>query len=276
MSWLTKITEGSKGREEMKTRAQRLVVLAGAALLYFGIPAFGEDVTIDFTGVVNSNVQVLGAYAGYYSGTVNGVSSQPGFICDDYNNEIFLPSESWQATATTFSSLVTAGGQPTAALSTTLFGNNIGLPGYAAIAYLSNLMSTTPASGQGDIAAAIWYIGSLNSSDPVPLSSLDATAQGYVTLLLGSSTQKGLYDGTDGPSKTPTAAAIAELQGSNLWIYTPTGQDITPVGDPFPQEFIGNVSEGGGPFAYLLLASMACFGAIRFKSRSEVRNRKTT
>jgi hypothetical protein len=262
----------------MKTRAQRLVMVAAGLLLSFGIPAVGQDVTIDFTGVANTNVQALGAYAGYYTGSVNGVAEQPGFLCDDYNNDIFLPSESWQATATTFSSLTTASGQATAALGTTLFGNTIGLSGYAAIAYLSNLMATTPAAGQGDISAAIWYIGSLNSTSPVPLSSLDATAQGYVSLLLGSSSQKGLYDGTNAFSKTATAAAIAELESSSLWIYTPTGMDITPVSDPFPQEFIGNVSvpEGGSALAYLLLASFACFGAMRIKSRNQLRNRATT
>ena len=262
----------------MKTRAQRLVVVAGAVLLCLGIPAIGQDVTIDFTGVANTNVQALGAYAGYYTGTVNGVASQPGFICDDYNNEIFLPDESWQATATTFSSLVTGGGQATAALGTTLFGNTIGLSGYAAIAYLSNLMATTPAAGQGDISAAIWYIGSLNSGSPVALSSLDTIAQGYVALLLGSGSQKGLYDGTNGFSTTATAAAVTELESSSLWIYTPTGQDIVPINDPFPQEFIGNVNvpEGGAAFAYLLLASFACFGAMRIKSRSQLRNHETT
>jgi hypothetical protein len=269
--------------EQMKTRAQILVMVASAVLLCSGIPAIGQDVTIDFTGVANTNVQALGAYAGYYTGTVNGVTAQPGFICDDYNNEIYLPNESWQATATTFSSLSTAGGQATAALGTTLFGNTIGLSGYAAIAYLSNLMATTPAAGQGDISAAIWYIGSLGSKSPVSLLSLDSTAQGYVALLLGNNgsqtgpIQTGLYDGTDGFSKTATAAAITELEGSNLWIYTPTGNDIVPQGDPFPQEFIGNVSvpEGGAALAYLLLASFACFGAMRIKSRSQVRNRET-
>lgn len=262
----------------MKTIAQRLVIVAGAVLLCFGIPAMAQDVTIDFTGVANSNVQALGAYAGYYTGTVNGVASQPGFICDDYNNEIFLPSESWQATATSFSSLTTAGGQATAALSSTLFGNTIGLSGYAAIAYLSNLMAVTPAAGQGDISATIWYIGSLNSASPVSLSSLDATAQGYVASLLGNGSQKGLYDGTNGFSTTATAAAITELENSsNLWIYTPTGQDIVPINDPYPQEFIGNVSvpEGGAALAYLLLASFACFGAMRIKSRTQPGNQET-
>ena len=103
-------------------------------------------------------------------------------------------------------------------------------------------------------------------------------AQGYVSLLLGNGSQKGLYDGTFGFSTTASTAAITELENSsNLWIYTPTGNDIVPA-NPFPQEFIGNVSvpEGGGALAYLLLASFACFAAMRIKSRNQLRNRETT
>jgi hypothetical protein len=238
----------------MRSRASWVAALPIAVLISLALPACGQDVTIDFTGVANSNVQALGAYAGYYTGTVNGVASEPGFLCDDYNNEIFLPSESWQATATSFASLATS----SAALGSTLFGGTIGIDGYAAIAYLSSLMATTPASGQGDISAAIWYIGSLGSGT-LSLSDLDAAAQNYVTSLLGATGEFG----TVGSS---TAAALAELEGSSLWLYTPTGQDITPVGDPFPQEFVGSVAvlpvpEGGAPWLYLLLAAVACFGA---------------
>jgi hypothetical protein len=252
----------------MKNRAIRLAAMAASVLLCFGVSAFGQDVTIDFTGVSNYNVQALGAYAGYYTGTVNGVASNPGFICDDFNNEIFLPSESWQATGTSFASLATS----PSALNSTLFGNTIGLAGYAAIAYLSNLMSVTPASGQGDISAAIWYIGSLNSGNVVPWADLDATAQGYVDTLLGDGSQLGLYDGTYGFGSAATQAALTELEGSSLWLYTPTGQGITPAGDPFPQEFVGSVAvvavpEGGAALLYLLLAGLTCFGAMFLNSR---------
>jgi hypothetical protein len=261
-----------------KIRFGNLAAVAGAALLCLGIPALGQDVTIDFTGVANTNVQALGAYAGYYTGTVtaNGVTtaSNPGFICDDYNDEIFLPSESWQATATSFASLVTTPG----ALSSTDFGGHIGLAGYAAIAYLSNLMITAPGTStsgqvtQGDISAAIWYIGTIGSTNPLSLSSLDQNAQNLVTQLLGDSTTAGLYDGTDGFSSTADAAALAELEGSSLWIYTPTGADIQPEGDSMPQEFIGSVAvvsapEGGAALLYLLLAMVACSGAMFFGYR---------
>jgi len=251
----------------MRLRASWFAALPMSVLLCLVYPAHAQDVTIDFTGVANTNVQVLGAYAGYYTGTVtaNGVTTaaNPGFICDDYNNEIFLPSESWQATATSFASLATSA----SALNSTFFGSTIGQSGYAAIAYLANLMSVTPASGQADISAAIWFIGSLNSTNPVPFSSLDATAQGYVNYLLGDSTTAGLYDGTDGFSSTADTMALSELESSSLWLYTPTGQDIDPAGDPTPQEFVANVAvlpvpEGGAPWLYLLLAAFAFCRAV--------------
>ncbi len=247
----------------MKMRIGRLTAIAGSVLLCLGIPALGQqDVTIDFTGVLHTSVQALGAYAGYYTGTVtaDGVTtaSSPGFICDDYNNEIFLPSESWQATAISFSSLATS----TTALDSTLFGNTIGISGYAAIAYLSSLMASTPASGQADISAAIWYIGTLGGSDPLSFSSLDATAKGYVTSLIGATGEYGALDSS-------TAAALAELEDSTLWIYTPTGSDIVPTGDPYPQEFIGSVAvpEGGAALLYLLLAALSCSGALFLRHR---------
>jgi len=76
----------------MKIKVGGFTAVIGLVVLWFGVPAFGQDVTIDFTGIKNTSVQTLGSYAGYYTGTVNGVAEAPGFICDDYNDEIFLPS----------------------------------------------------------------------------------------------------------------------------------------------------------------------------------------
>lgn len=263
---------GQRGHIMKRIRIGNLATLVGMILLCLGIPAYGQYVTINFTGIANPSVQALGAYAGYYTGTVtaNGVttSSQPGFICDDYNNSIFLPNESWQATATSFASLVTPGGTPTSALNSVLFGNTIGISGYAAIAYLSNLMASTPATGQGDISAAIWYIGSIGTGT-LSLSSLDSIAQGYVTSLLGTGSMFGAVGSV-------TSAAVNELETSSLWIYTPTGQNIVPSGYPFPQEFVGSVAvisvpEGGAAILYLLLALFACAGAIYFRQRKQIR-----
>jgi hypothetical protein len=261
----------------MKFKLAGLAAILGVSLFSFVMPANGQDVTINFTGVANPNVQALGAYAGYYTGTVtsDGVTtaSNPGFICDDFNNEIFLPSESWQATATSFASLVTPGGVPTAALSTTLFGSTIGIAGYAGIAFLAAEMNGASAQTQADLSAAIWYIGAVGSGtytgplgkDSIAWSSLDAAAQTYITDLSAFGSIGGSVN----------AAEINVLESSSLWLYTPTGQGIVPSGDPYPQEFVGSVAvlavpEGGAAIFYLLLAMLACAGAIFISRRKRI------
>lgn len=257
----------------MSAKVRISAVIFGLVGLWFAAPAFGDTVTIDFTGVANTSVQALGAYAGYYTGSVNGVTDSPGFICDDYDNEIFLPGESWQATANSFASLAT---MTTSELdSSTLFGATIGLDGYAALANLATQMETATPAEQANISAAIWYIGVLNGGDPVPWGDLTSAQQALVTEMIG------LYGNFTGGSDS--AAAIAELDASSLWLYTPTGADITPDYDPFPQEFIGNVPgddppdppdpvpDGGAGFMYLLLAALTCGGAMFCRYRDEFR-----
>jgi len=246
----------------MRIRVRVFSAVIGLVVLWFAVPAFAQDVTIDFTGVANTSVQVLDSYAGYYTGTVNGVAEAPGFICDDFNNEIFLPSESWQATAASFASLATiSAGQLD---SSTLFGSTIGLDGYAAIANLATQMATASPAQQANLSAAIWYIGSLNSASVVPWTDLTAAQQNLVNQLLA------LYGSFSAGSDS--SAALAELESSSLWLYTPTGAGITPAGDPFPQEFVGNVAvpEGGAAYMFLLLAGGSCFGAIFFKHRNRL------
>lgn len=245
-------------------RIAGLAAIAGFLLLCLGNPAFASEVTINFTGVANTSVQTLGAYAGYYTGNVNGGAATT-FICDDYNDEIFVP-ESWQANATSFASLATS----TTALDGTDFGKTIGVDGYAAIAYLSNLMATTPASGQADISAAIWYIGALGTGtnagplgdDSIAWSSLNATAQGYVTNLLGTS-------GTYGALGGDTSNATSELEGSNLWLYTPVS-GTQSTGDPTPQEFIGDVAVPEPSMLSQLALSFAFLGGLLFVSKRAV------
>jgi hypothetical protein len=263
----------------MKSKLVVVAAVVSYGLLLSSAVGHSQDVTIDFTGVANPNVQVLGAYAGYYTGTVNGVAASPGFICDDYNNEIYLPSESWQATTTSFASLVSGNTANTAVLDGTLFGKTIGLDGYAALAYLSNSMAgTSSVTGQEDIAAAIWYIGALGTgsysnpdglgTDSIAWSSLSTSQQNLVTSLLGSSSQFGAVGGG-------SANAITELDSSsvsNLFIYTPI-PGTQPSNYGLPQEFIGdpiNTPEGGSTLLYLLVAVLFCTGVLLLRRQGFV------
>lgn len=253
----------------MKPRFLVIPILFACALLCASLSASAQSdlVTIKVTGVKNTSVQALGDYAGYYTGTVGGVASTPGFICDDYKDVVYA-GETWTARAISFASIATSA----TALSQTSFGATIGVNGYAALAYLANLMSTTAASGQGAISAAIWYIGSLSSAsstgnynsalkmyDSISWSSLSATAQAYVTSLLGS----GMFGAVGGSSTTATTY-LTSSACSNMWLYVPTSWTGSR-----PQEFIGfvpvNVPEGGANWIYLLLAGLACSGAFYLK-----------
>lgn len=227
-----------------------LAIGAASVMLLFGLSTYGQQVTVTYTGVANTSVQALGAYGGYYTGTVNGTPSSPGFICDDYSHDLVSTPQTWQATPTSFASLATS----SAALAATMFGKSIGTKGYAEIAYLANLMAVTPASGQGAISAAIWSIG---DSAVKSLSSWTAV-QSAVTSLLASADSTILADGG--------SANYLENYTSGLWLYTPNLNS-----NPMPQEFVGYVAvpEGGAPMLYLLLGGLCCFSALWYRRRGQ-------
>jgi hypothetical protein len=250
----------------MKIRVGGRAAAAGLVGLWFAVSAFGQsDVTIDTTGMADPGVQALGSYAGYYTGTVtaNGATAaaNPGFISDDYNNEVFLPQESWQAVATPMASLLAT----PSLLSSTSYGN---LGDYVAMGYLASLMNGASAQQQADLSAAIWDIGSMSSNNAIPWSSLDVNAQDLVLLTVGPG---GLVQDFGLPNSPVSQLLQASI--ANLWIYTPTGDDVSPGGAP-PQEFIGSapatsVPEGGAPWFFLLLAGGTCLGAMFFRRRKQ-------
>jgi hypothetical protein len=148
----------------------------------------------------------------------------------------------------------------TTPLSDVLFGGNnlsgytnVGIAGYAAIAYLVNLSfeSSGNPTLQGEISEAIWAI-----TDPTLLGSKGSDP--VSSIALGLITTAGNY---------ATSTNDSMSQYSNLWIYTPNPIEKNGTGEP--QEMWGTVPEGGAAFMYLLLAGIACFGAMRFSSRRQ-------
>lgn len=88
-----------------------------------------------------------------------------------------------------------------------------------------------------------------------------------------------MYGSFGSSSDSGDTAALMELSDSSLWLYTPTGLDIAPQGDPMPQEFVGSVAvvsapEGGAALFYLLLAMAACSGAMFFSYRDRFGTRE--
>lgn len=253
----------------MKISFGKLAASVGVLALCFSASAFAQYDTITYTGP--NSATALGFGAGIYGGTLqvgSGPTVAANFVCDDYADHI-QAVESWQATGMTFSSITSAsfGGSPPPHFQL------IGVDGYAAVAALtSDILASSNSTAQGDMSAALWYItaGGVAATQSNPATgptwaSLDANSQLYVTQL------QALY-GVGGDS---TAAQAALALDTNLWLYTPTGNDIVN-GDGFPQEFIsgsGNtvpLPEGGAGLLYLLLAAAACFGAIRFRSRNQL------
>lgn len=236
----------------MKLRAPMFtVVLVLLALSMVPIAAAQTNVPMSFNGTYSA-IACVGSDgcvgAGLYGGTINGVnvgSGQlvPGMICDDYADHI-TTGETWTASGVQVSSLNSSN---IAAL--TLFGGGVGsgansLTGmqvYTAVAYLANLMLTSPGTvNQAAISSAIWFITSGQT-----LTGLTSAAQSYVTQALNSTTPLSAY--------------------TDLYVYMPT-----PKGPGEAQEMFSMVAvpEGGTALSYLLLTGLCCFGAIRFRSKA--------
>jgi hypothetical protein len=245
----------------MKIKAGGLGTIASAALLCLGLPSFGQTVvSVDFTGGYSTTfANSSGDFgAGIYTGTINGASS-PGIICDDFNDDV-TSGEKWNAKAYEASSLASGN------IGSTLFGNTIGLTGYAEVATLVSMMfGNTPNSyggitgiTQSEIASAIWDI-----TTPGGINGLDAKATALVAAV------EAAFSGN--VSKATTYLATL----TNLWILTP--DPLTGVGSGEPQEMWTEglkVPEGGAAFMFLLLAGASCFGAMFFKYRSRPGNRE--
>src|SRR5581483_4440914 len=239
-----------EGTGTMKNRAIKLAAIAGSALFCLGLPAIGQQVSVQFTGgysTVWGNAS--GTYgAGIYSANINGSPSASGIICDDFNDEI-TSGEKWTANAYQASSLNSSN------IGQTMFGNTIGLTGYAELGTLVSMMfgnistyGSITGITQAEQSSAIWDIG-LGGT----LKGLDAKATSLVAAV----------EAAFGANTSKAQAYLATL--TNLWILTPT-----PLGPGEPQEmWTVSVPEGGAALMYLLLAGASCFGAMFLQMRRQ-------
>lgn len=252
----------------MKIKVAGLFAVILCAGLCFALPALGQN-SITLTGVNGStsggNLCSTASgcedvYTGLYYSTVNGTANT-GTICDDFNHNVTV-GETWQATAIQASNLSTSN------IGNTEFGSTIGLAGYAEVATLVSEMFTLN-NGTGtlggvtgitgtDLSEAIWDITTKGG-----ITGISSKAAALVTWV------QGLLGGDS------NAAAVAYLaQYSNLFILTPNPNNG-------PQEFWSqngpnfSVPEGGSALLYLLLAGLACFGAMRVSSRSQAQRRES-
>ena len=234
-----------------------LFSLLGFCLL-FGCSAFANGNTqMYFNGGYQGSDWAGGpegdVATGFYNGSINGTNvgpgqTSPGMICDDYYDNVFS-GEHWTATAYQVSTLNAGNiGQDTLFGSAAGWGSVFGisgLQGYSALAYLVSDMFTNGVGNAGlqsSISQALWYLTSAAVGRGFSLASLDSQAQSLVTAALAHSN-------------------ISLSTYSGLWLYT---QPFDPNG---PQEMWGQVPvptvpEGGAAALYLLLAGLACVGAV--------------
>jgi hypothetical protein len=239
----------------MKVRVEGLVAAVAGALLCMSVPASGQQVvSVEFTGGYSTVWGNSGGEygAGIYTGTINGNAS-PGIICDDFNDEI-TTNETWNAKAFNVSTLVSSGN-----LGNTLFGNTIGVTGYAEVATLVSMMfgggstyGSITGITQAELASAIWDITTTGG-----ISGLDAKALALVAAV----------EAAFGGNTAGATSYLASLK--NLWILTPT-----PLGPGEPQEMWTinlNMPEGGAALMYLMLAGLVCGGAFYQRHREQGR-----
>lgn len=244
----------------MKFRALAVATTVVIGSFCFAHPAYGQDdVTVNFSGGGSTTwvgpnpdiIQKETVYAGIYNGTVSGIpGANPGIVCDDYVDNV-SPGETWTATALDAASLNSKN------IDQTLFGQTIGLTGYAEVATLvSYMFSGTSGYTQAELSSAIWYIsaGGNNSIEGRLWNNLDASAQALVKSL-----QKEFAG--------HLALAQSALSGfGNLWILTPA-----QLGPNEPQEMWVEAAEGGTAALYLLLAAFSCCGALFLRRREQAK-----
>jgi hypothetical protein len=251
----------------MKIRVRGLAAIIVGGALCLTLPAGGQN-SITLTGVNGSTSSDNGGnlinnedvYTGIYYSTVDGTANTPT-ICDDFNHNVNL-GQLWNATALNTSSLNASN------IGQTAFGATIGLVGYAEVATLvaeiftlnngkaSSFGTGTNVTGT-DLSEAIWAI-----TTPGGISGISANAAAIVSWV------EGLYGSS--------SAAQSFLNKLNLWILTPS-----PYSSSSPQEFWApggpsyTVPEGGSALLYLLLAGIACLGAVIMNLRSQAATRET-
>jgi len=219
-----------------------------------------------------------GIYVSPYYATVGGVANTP-VVCDDFGDNSTLST--WNATVIAFSGL-------TAPTGTSWSMGGKGLSSYDAVAWLTTqVLAQVPRStGQIIDSFADWAV-----FDPIGVASYLTKypiigGPGVLTTAdvcndifgSGASSSKGVCSPGVGVGSLLAMAygAAVPSGGYGLEIISPDIPGSKPpavcpaeTGCP-AQEFIAVVPEGGAALAYLLLAGLCCFGAIRMRSHRQI------
>jgi len=231
-----------------------LLLTATVGLLLLASSAFGQEIIqMTFSGWDNQSWDSGGT--GFYYGSVNGTPvgpgyASPGYLCDDFTDEIYIP-ESWQANAYNVSALLSNWGTMSG---DTFFGGKVGEAGYLEMAYLveasfqGTLGNIFAGATANDVSEVLWCITGGPTNCYSGSGGMSAAAW-------------KLWQYVQANYQTFTASEFA-----NLWLYVPT---CTQGSSGCQQEMWGEVAvpEGGAALMYLLLAGVSCFGAMFLRSR---------
>jgi len=245
----------------MKISTARIATFAASVILFAGLSAFGQTVTVDYTGGYSTTwSNNSGNYAaGIYTATINGVTSSSGIICDDFQDNV-TKGETWKATAVQASTLASGN------VSGLLFGGSyagyasVGVTGYAEVATLVSMMfsgtktylGVTGTISQAEISSAIWDITAGGT-----LQGLDNTAKQLVAAV------EKAFGGKTSAAETYLATL------TNLWILTPTPAGQKGEAQEMWTENL-SVPEGGAALMYLLFAMLFCGGAFFLRNREQI------
>jgi hypothetical protein len=219
--------------ENMIRSTQKWWGIVALAIICFAPCAFANS-SLTMTGAGNDVMD--GVYVGPYYATVNGIKNTP-VICDDFADESYI-GHSWNFTANNFSTL-----------SSSLWGNQTS--NYEAAAWLTLQML------------------SLNSNPG------NATQVGYLSYAIWSLFDKGALGGLNSTQLAGVNTWLGKIplnltpgQFANFLFLTPQGCTNGPGSCP-GQEFMQVMPEGGSAAMYLLLAGIACLGALLLRRRRQ-------
>ncbi|MGB8887668.1 MAG: hypothetical protein WCC87_13150 [Candidatus Korobacteraceae bacterium] len=216
-----------------------------------------------------SNNVLDGIYVGSYSATNTATGTQTQIICDDFKDESNYSQASY--TVNTFNNLGSTlwgswlmsaqGGHESLASVTTL---------YDEAAWLALGMLSKNGTTQGYYSYAIWAVFDASEVANWLTQSGDSAACNAV-FGGGSWGTGGCTQGSGGLEGLADGQAYYSGEFSNLDILTPVCGGSGGPGNCQEQEFFMLVPEGGSPLMYLVLAGIACFGAMFYSRRAGVK-----
>lgn len=210
-------------------------------------------------------------YVSPYYATVGGVTNT-AVVCDDFGDNTWM-GDQWTASVTPFSGISSTNTSWSLAGKTLAQYNEVAWFTLALINMPASVQPANTLTQQVIDSFALWAVFDPSGVASYLNSNYLSTNATLCTDIFGA--VGCAWTAADG---TPNGSAYANVTGVppggyNLEVISPDlGGSVCKAGtDACPaQEFIAMVPEGGPAMAYLLLASLCCFGAMFLRSRRQI------